>query len=89
VLRYCVVQRKNSYGNGIEWSGHLKAKFFSIFQTWLINGLDPQALLLDYFEQCSQTPGIPPPNIDNFLPWKMDEARRQEFRLPDSYPRPG
>jgi transposase len=88
LLRYCVVYRKNSYGNGIEWAGHLHAKFFSIIQTWLINGLDPQALLLDYFELCSKTPGIPPPNIDKFLPWKMEEDRRQDFRLPDSYKRP-
>ena len=88
LLRYCVVYRKNSYGNGSEWSGHLHAKFYSIIQTWLINGLDPQALLFDYFEECSRTPGIPPPNIDKFLPWKMEEARRQEFRLPESYKRP-
>jgi transposase len=89
LLRYCVVQRKNSYGNGIEWSGHLSAKFFSIIQTWLINGLDPQALLVDYFEHCSRTPGIPPPNLEPFLPWEMNEDRKQEFRLPVSYKRPG
>jgi transposase len=88
LLRGCVINRKNSYGSGAEWAGHLASKFFSVFQTWLINGLDPQALLLDYFNHCSLNPGKPPPSIDNFLPWKMDEHRRYEFRLPDSYKRP-
>ncbi len=88
LLRPCVISRKNSYGSGAEWSGHLSAKFFSIIQTWLINGLDPQALLLDYFNACSLTPGKPPPSIDNFLPWKMDPLRKLEFRLPESYKRP-
>jgi transposase len=88
LLRPCVINRKNSYGSGAEWAGALSAKFFSIFQTWLINGLDPQALLLDYFNQCSLNPGHPPPSVDNFLPWKMHEQRKTEFRLPCSYKRP-
>ena len=88
LLRPCVINRKNSYGSGAEWAGDLAAKFFSIFQTWLVNGLDPQALLLDYFNQCSLNPGHPPPSLDNFLPWKMHEQRKTEFRLPDSYKRP-
>lgn len=88
LLRGCVINRKNSYGSGVEWSGQLASKCFSIFQTWLINGLDPQALLLDYFNQCSLHPGKPPPSIDNFLPWKMTGLRLAEFRLPDSYKRP-
>jgi hypothetical protein len=62
---------------------------FSIFQTWLINGPDPYALLRDYFDLCAQTPGRPPPNVDQFLPWKMTEERRQQFRLPVNYSKPG
>ena len=88
LLRGCVLNRKASYGSGAEWSGHLAAKFFTIFQTWLINGLDPEALLLDYFNQCSQNPGKPPPSINNFLPWKMSDERKAEFSLPISYKRP-
>jgi predicted nucleic acid-binding Zn-ribbon protein len=80
--------RRQKFVSGVEWSGHLASKLFSIFQTWLLNGLEPQALLLDYFNQCSLNPGEPPPSIDNFLPWKMNELRLTEFRLPDSYKRP-
>lgn len=89
LIRQAVILRKNSYGSGSEWSGQLSAKLFGLFQTWLINGLDPQAILLDYFEECSKTPGHPPPNVDEFLPWKMSEERKAAFLLPASYSRPG
>jgi len=91
LLRNSVVQRKNSYGNGSEWGGYFSAKMFSILQTWLINGLDPESLLLDYFNECSKTPGIPPPpqEIAKFLPWKMDKNRLVEYKLPASFKRPG
>jgi hypothetical protein len=60
--------KKNSYGNGIEWAGELSAMSFSLIQTWLINGLDPERLLLEYFNECSKTPGQAPANRDQFLP---------------------
>jgi transposase len=89
LLRNAVVLRKNSYGSGSEWSGRLAAKIFSIFQTWLINGLDPQSLLLDFFNECSKTPGRAPPDVSSFLPWTMSEERKKLFLLPKSYKRPG
>ncbi len=89
LLRNPVILRKNSFGSGAPWAGHLAAKVFSIFQTWLINGLDPKALLLDYFNECSKTPGKPPPDIGQFMPWSMSEERRRKFALPESYQRPG
>ncbi|MDR3613503.1 MAG: IS66 family transposase [Candidatus Obscuribacterales bacterium] len=88
LLRPCVISRKNSYGSGVEWAGQMNIKLFSLFQTWLTNGLDPQALLLDYFNECSLTPGIPPPSIEKFLPWSMSPERKSEFALPDNYTRP-
>ncbi len=89
LIRQAVILRKNSYGSGAAWSGELAAKLFGLFQTWLINGLDPQAVLLDYFDECSKTPGRAPPDVSQFLPWSMSEERKALFRLPDSYSRPG
>lgn len=89
LIRNAVILRKNSYGSGAEWSGHLAAKLFSILQTWLINGLDPQAMLRAYFDECSKTPGHPPPDVSDFLPWKMSPERKSLFPLPTSYKRPG
>lgn len=89
LLRNAVILRKNSFGSGTQWAGNLAAKVFSIFQTWLINGLDPQALLLEYFNECSKTPGKAPPDVSEFLPWTMSSERKQHFALPASYKRPG
>jgi transposase len=89
LLRNAVILRKNSYGSGTQWAGNLAAKLFGIFQTWLINGLDPQALLLEYFNECSKTPGRAPPDVSQFLPWTMSEERKQCFALPALYRRPG
>lgn len=89
LIRHAVILRNGSFGSGSEWAGALAAKLFSLFQTWLINGLDPQALLLDYFNECSKTPGRAPPDISQFLPWSMTAERKAHFRLPDTYKRPG
>jgi transposase len=88
LLRGLVINRKNSYGSGKEWSGNLAAKLFTVFQTWLVNGLNPEALLLDYFNECSKTPGRPPPDVKEFLPWLMAEERKQKFTLPKNIKRP-
>lgn len=89
LLRNPVILRKNSYGSGAEWSGHFAAKIFSLFQTWLINGLDPQKMLQAYFEECSKTPGRAPPDLQAFLPWQMSEEQKLAFALPKGYSRPG
>jgi len=89
LIRNSVILRKNSYGSGTAWAGHFAAKIFTLMQTWLINGLNPEALLLDYFEACSQTSGKPPPDLAPFLPWTMSEERKQHFALPPGYRRPG
>lgn len=89
LLRNAVILRKNSYGSGTEWSGQLAAKLFSIVQTWLINRLDPQKMLRYYFDECSRTPGKPPPDVNQFLPWAMTEKKRREFALPKTYAVPG
>lgn len=88
LLKGLVINRKNSFGCGKEWAGHMNAKFHTIFQTWLVNGLNPEALLLDYFNECSKTSGRPPPDLSQFLPWTMSEERKQAFTLPKSYKRP-
>jgi transposase len=88
LLRNSVILRKNSYGSGAAWAGNFAAKVFSIFQTWLINGLDPQKMLQTYFAECSKTPGHAPPNIQPFLPWHMNEEQKLACALPKSYSRP-
>ncbi len=90
LLRNPAILRKNSFGSGAPWAGHFAAKIFSVFQTWLINGLDPEKLLQDYLVECStRTPGIPPPDLKEFLPWRMSEERKKSYALPECYKPPG
>lgn len=89
LLRGLVVNRKNSYGSGKEWAGHLAAKFHTIFQTWLVNGLNPESLLLDFFNECAKTPGRAPPDLSSFLPWTMSEERKLKHLLPLSFKKNG
>jgi len=89
LVRGAVVLRKNSFGSGSQWSGNLTAKLLTLFQTWLINELNPDELLLDYFNVCSKTPGKPPPDITDFLPWSMSDERKRQFALPPGYQKPG
>jgi transposase len=89
LLRNAVILRKNSYGSGSKWAGELAASVISIIQTWLINGLDPQRLLEDYFDECSKTPGRAPPDLARFLPWSMSAEQKLSVALPKGYSRPG
>lgn len=89
LIRAAVILRKSSFGSGTQWAGVFTARMLTLLQTWLINGLNPEALLLDYFNECSKTPGRPPPDLSSFLPWSMPEERRKEFALPPGYQKPG
>ena len=89
LLRGAVILRKNSYGSGSAWAGNFAAKVLTLFHTWLANGLDPQALFLDFLTECSMNPGNPPGDLSPFLPWKMSPERKQACALPRNYKRPG
>jgi transposase len=89
LLRNLVILRKNSYGSGARWSGDFAAKLLSLFQTWLINGLDPERMLHWYFDECSKTPGRAPPLVKQFLPWTMSDEIKSVFALPKGYSTPG
>jgi transposase len=85
-LRNPVVGRKNYYGSGSIWSGALSAMLFTIFQTMLLNHLDPQKWLLAYFEACAQSGGKPPEDVDAFLPWNLSEERKTVWVYPNHPP---
>ncbi len=85
-LRNQVVGRKNYYGSGSVWSGMLSAVLFSIFQTLVMNNLNPKLFLLAYFEACAQNGGQPPTNLDSFMPWNLSEQQKTIFYLPEKPP---
>ena len=85
-LRNPVVGRKNYYGSGSIWSGALSAMLFTIFQTMLMNQMDPQKWLLAYFEACAKNGGKPPEDVDAFLPWNLSEQQKTPWRCSNRPP---
>jgi transposase len=73
------VARKNFYGSGSLWSGQQTAAMFSIFATLSLWKLNPRKWLTWYFEQCAAAGGKVPKDIQPFLPWNLDAAKRSEL----------
>lgn len=78
-LRTPVVGRKNYYGSGSKWSGVLSAMLFTLFQTLLINQINPKLFLLAYFDACAQNGGKAPENLDDFLPWSLSDEKKAQW----------
>ena len=81
VQRGPVVGRKNYYGSGAVWAGRLAAMMFSLFQTLSLWDLNPRLWLTAYLEACARADGKAPPNLDDFLPWNLSEACRQQWSM--------
>jgi transposase len=76
------VARKNFYGSGSLWSGQLAAALFSIFATLSLWKINPRKWLTWYFEHCAAAGGKVPKDIQPFLPWNLDAAKRSELGEP-------
>ena len=73
--RIPVVGRKNFYGSGAIWSGHLTAILFSILQTLILRNINPRLWLTAFLEACAANQGNVPDNIQSFLPWNMSREQ--------------
>jgi transposase len=76
------VARKNFYGSGSLWSGQQAAAMFSILATLSLWKLNPRKWLTWYFERCAAAGGKVPTEIQSFLPWNLDAAKRSELEEP-------
>jgi transposase len=76
------VARKNFYGSGSLWSGRQAAAMFSILATLSLWKLNARNWLTWYFEHCAAAGGKVPEDIEPFLPWNLDAARRSELGEP-------
>jgi transposase len=76
-LRNPVVGRKNYYGSGAEWSGHLSACLFTILATLQRNRVNPRHYLEVYFETCAANEGKPLENIEAYQPWDLSQEVRE------------
>jgi len=81
-IRNPVTGRKNFYGSGSLWSSQLAAMMFSIFKTMVLWKINCHHWLNSYLTACAVNHGKPPEDLSDFLPWYMDEARRNQLLKP-------
>ena len=60
----------------------MAAVFLTVYGTLRLQGLNPNTWTLAYLEACARQGGQPPPDLDAFLPWRLDAARRRELSGP-------
>jgi transposase len=77
-----VTGRKNFYGSGSLWSARLAAAALTVLQTIRLWGLNPHHWLYAWLQAGAEQGGQPPTDLNPFLPWQMDEARRGELSQP-------
>ncbi len=83
-IRGPVNGRKNYYGSGSLWSAQLAAALFSIFKTLELWGINPRHWLSAYLGACADNAAKAPTDITPYLPWEMNQARRDELSRPAS-----
>ena len=54
---------------------------FSVFQTLCLWNINPREWLSAYLRACAAGEGVAPQTLEDFLPWKMSEQKRQEWSL--------
>jgi transposase len=84
-LRGGAVGRKNYYGSGSVESAEFTAIMFTILQTLLIWGMNPQTWFDSFFNFIGSDWENP---FDHWLPWNMSPERRAEFSLKKSHDPP-
>jgi len=55
---------------------------FSLFQTLLLWKLNPHHWLYHYLDTCAKNGGQAPTDLAPFIPWKMDDQRKQALTQP-------
>ncbi|MBV8431484.1 MAG: hypothetical protein JO244_10000 [Solirubrobacterales bacterium] len=74
--------RKNFYGSGSLRSGQQAAAMFSILATLSLWKLTPRKWLTWYLERCAVAGGKVPAEIQPFVPWNLEAAKRSELGEP-------
>ena len=75
-----VVGRKNFYGSGSLWSGHLAATMYSLLMTVTLWKLNPRTWLSAYLQACADAGTRAPLDIHAFLPWTMSAPELAAMR---------
>jgi transposase len=80
-LRGPALGRKNYYGSGAKWSGHLAATLFSILATLKLWQINPRQWLNWYLQKCAEAGSHAPTDIEPFLPWNLSKDMKSKLQM--------
>ena len=81
-VRKGVNGRKNYYGSGSQWSADLMAGMLTLLQTILHWGINPRHWMTLFLSACAENNSNTPSDLSPFLPWEMDEKRKELLSRP-------
>ena len=76
-LRGAVIARRLSFGSDSEEGARLTALMYSVVETLALNGIDVFRWLQEWLKACAAHGGRAPPDLAEWLPWSMSQARRR------------
>ena len=76
-VRKGVIARNNYFGSGSQWSAMLLGAMLTLLQTLLRWEINPRHWLFAFLSCCAENNGQAPEDLSPFLPWEMDEERKQ------------
>ena len=76
-LRGAVIGRRLSFGSDSEAGARLTALMYSVVETLALNGIDVRRWLQEWLKACAAHGGRAPPDLAEWLPWSMSQARRR------------
>ena len=80
-LRPCALGRNNFLGSHSEWAGNLAACMYSIIQTCLLNGIEPKAYLIHYFNARMTRKNMDEKELKSLLPHHLDATLKEKLKL--------
>ncbi len=83
-LRPCALGRNNFLGSHSVWAGNLAACMYSIIQTCLLNGIEPKAYLVHYFNARMTRKNMDEEELKSLLPHHLDATLKEKLKLKKS-----
>ena len=81
-LRGAVIARRLSFGSDSHNGARFTAMMYSAVETLALNGIDVRRWLQEWLKACAGNGGRAPPDLSQWLPWSMSQARRRTLMAP-------
>ena len=81
-LRGAVIARRLSFGSDSHNGARCTAMMYTAVETLALNGIDVRRWLQEWLKACAGNAGRAPPDLSQWLPWSMSQARRRTLMAP-------